>query len=81
MMDGKKVMKTDAAVHTIGRQEFIDLLAKTYKPVVHASKRGLLRTRYRYLVTWEDVTYFTETSKPFQFTDYVQVINVKKIKI
>jgi len=80
-MDGKKVIKPDGVVHTIGRQEFIDLLAKTYKPVVHTSKRGLFRTKYRYLVIWEDVNYFTETSKPFQFTDYVRVVNVKKINV
>ncbi|MDP7264778.1 MAG: hypothetical protein QGH39_04370 [Candidatus Thermoplasmatota archaeon] len=75
------VFRANGPVSTVSREEFINVLAKTYKADVYATKKGIFRARYLYAVEWEGKTYFTETRKQFQFTEYIRVVNVKKIAI
>ncbi len=75
------VYRANGSVLIISREEFINVLAKTYKADVYSAKRGIFRSKYAYAVEWEGKTYFTETKKPFQFTEYIHVVNVKKIVV
>jgi len=75
------VFRAKGPVSTVAREEFINVLAKTYKADVYAAKKGIFRSKYLYAVEWEGKTYFTETKKPFQFTEYIRVVDVKKIVI
>ena len=76
-----KVVRPSGLQKRLERQEFIDMLARTYKPTVYVMRMGILGRSYRYLLEWEGNSYITETRNPFKFTDYVQVENVKKIRI
>lgn len=73
------VFRAKGNVSTVTREEFITVLSKTYKADVYAARKGIFRSSYVYAVEWEGKTYFTETKKPFQFTEYIRVVDVKKI--
>lgn len=75
------VFRAKGSVLTVSREEFITVLSKTYKADVYAAKKGIFRSSYAYAVEWDGETYFTKTKKPFQFTEYIKVVDVKKIVV
>ncbi len=77
----KGVFKVEGPVSRVDRDEFITVLSKTYKADVYAARKGLFGSSHRYVVNWEGTTYYTDTKKPFQFTDYIRVVKVRKIKL
>ncbi len=72
-------VKAQGNVEKLDRQGFIDALAKTYKPTVYAAKKGLFKKKNSYLMVWQEKNYYTVTNKPYEFTDFVEVVEVGKI--
>ena len=75
------VLKIEGPVLQVDRDEFITVLSKTYKAYVYHTKKGLFGSGHRYAVNWEGMTYYTDTKKPFEFTDYIRVVKVRKITL
>lgn len=74
--------KASGAIVRVGPRDFQSLLFKIEDPlIVIATAKIFAKIKYKYLMAYKGLVFFTESSEPLQFGSKVEVVSAKKIWI
>jgi hypothetical protein len=75
-----EAMKAIGAIVIVEPQDFLNILAKTEKPLVVHSPSGLM-TKFKYLTSYKGLTFFTKSKDALLIPASAETITAKKIAI
>jgi ABC-type transport system substrate-binding protein len=76
-----QAIKASGAIVNVEPNDFIEILARSEKPLVVCAQGWFLKTNFQYLTSYKGLVFFTKSPQPLPLPDDAESISAKRIWI
>ena len=76
-----QAIKASGAIVRVERDDFLNILSKSQKPLVVMAKGGFLKANYQYLTAYKGLVFFTKSDTELQLSGNTELVLSSKIWI
>ena len=76
-----QAIKASGAIVNVEPNDFIEILARSQRPLVVCAQGWFFKTSYQYLTSYKGLFFYTKSPRPLPPPDDAEIISAKKIWI
>lgn len=76
-----QAIKASGAIVSVKKDDFMSVLSKAEKPLVVLNESGYRKKKYKYLMGYKGLVFYTKSNSPLQLTSNTELVTAKKIWI
>ena len=76
-----QAIKASGAIVSVKKDDFMSVLSKAEKPLVILTESGYRKKKYKYLMGYKGLVFYTKSNSPLQLTSSTELVTAKKIWI